>query len=324
MPLHAEPEKDRPRFTITEENDSMIAATDRHYSQGIKLSMLSTQITPGGFWDKPYDWFPVFEEGANRTRKYNWTILGQSIFTPSNPRLATPDPNDRPYGAWLYTGVGLLQETRHESHDTLENLEILGGIVGPEAFGAQTQNDFHQFLGVSEFRGWTDQLRDEPGFMITYERKWRFGKEISDSGLGVDIIPEAGVTLGNVMTYGQASVLARFGQNLETDYGPNRVRPAVSGNGWFNGERLKSPFGWYVFAGVQGRAVGHNIFLDGNTYADSPSINKNNFVADFTGGVALFWKDDVRMDFSFTQRTKEFETQEKDDSFGAVNLTVAF
>jgi len=44
---------------------------------------------------------------------------------------------------------------------------------------------------------------------------------------------------------------------------------------------LNGDFGWYVFLGTQGRAVGHNIFLDGNSVRESASVEKKPLVADF-------------------------------------------
>ena len=57
--------------------------------------------------------------------------------------------------------------------------------------------------------------------------EWRSG------GLGVDLIPNAGVSLGNVLTQASAGLTLRFGQDLANDYGPPRVRPAMAGAGFF-------------------------------------------------------------------------------------------
>ena len=60
--------------------------------------------------------------------------------------------------------------------------------------------------------------------MLSYERKWRFDRPLTDS-VSVNFIPEVGATFGNVYTYGQVGALLRIGQNLEADYGPARIRP---------------------------------------------------------------------------------------------------
>ena len=150
------------RITIMEENDRISSSGDKHYTQGMRASFLSEPVTSTGWWDQPYGWLsaglPIFD-GESRKRKYEWTIIGQSLFTPANIETDTPSIKDRPYAAWLYTGISLLQETNQESHETLENAELQLGVVGAAALGALTQNDFHQFIGVSPALGWKNQIR---------------------------------------------------------------------------------------------------------------------------------------------------------------------
>ena len=85
---------------------------------------------------------------------------------------------------------------------------------------------------------------------------------IEDPKLEVDFIPRIGAALGNVAIYADVGGTARIGKNLRDDFGPPRPRPALPGSEAFIGD---GSFGWYLFAGVDGQAVGRNIFLDGNT-----------------------------------------------------------
>jgi lipid A 3-O-deacylase len=316
------------RITVTEENDSLFSRDDRHYTQGIRFSYLSSRVTPGENWEWPFRQFsqflPVFETDGPAVRKYDWTVLGQSMFTPTNIAVTTPSPSDRPYAGWLYTGVGLLQETALPKHHRLENLELLLGIVGPGSLAAETQNDWHQFIGAGPARGWSHQLKNEPGLVLSYERKWRFQQPL-DHGLTVDAIPEAGISGGNVLTYGQVSGLLRFGSNLGADYGPTHIRPSLSGTGWFNKEQLEGDWGWYFFAGAQGRAVARNIFLDGNSFASSPRVDKKPLVGDLMIGASVFWSDMAKLDLTFTKRSKEFYSQSGHaDLFSGVNASLRF
>jgi len=312
------------RLTVMEENDKFGSHDDRHYTQGIRLSYLSRAVTPDNSWDQPFGWLndnlPIFD-GSDRKRKYEWTVVGQSIFTPTHTEQVTPSPKDRPYVAWLYTGAGLLQETKQESHHTLEDVELLVGVVGPPALGDLTQNDFHQFIGVNTALGWHHQINTEPGLVLSYERKWRFQQPLFGN-FAVDAIPELGASVGNIMTYGQAGGMVRIGQNLAADYGPDRIRPSLSGTSWFDANQLNGDLGWYLFLGTQGRAIGRNIFLDGNSFATSPHVSKKTLVADFMGGASLFWSSALRIDFTVTQRTKEFYSQQgHPNRFGGINLT---
>jgi hypothetical protein len=314
------------RVVLMEENDYFASHDDRHYTQGFRGSYLSGPVTPDGTWDQPYGFFndnlPVFG-GSDRKRKYEWTVLGQSIFTPTNTLAVTPSGKDRPYAAWLYTGAGLLQDTNHGDYHTLENAELLAGVAGPAALGGVTQNDFHQFVGDTGALGWNNQLRNEPGLILTYEKKWRFQQPLFGN-FAIDAIPEFGASAGNILTYGEVGGMVRLGQNLAADYGPDRIRPSLSGTGWFDADRLDGDFGWYVFAGSQGRAVGRNIFLQGNSFASSAGVDEKPLVADFIGGASLFWSESARIDFTVTQRTKEFYGQQgHPDRFGGVDLAFA-
>ena len=256
---------------------------------------------------------PVFEPGGTRRTAI---FLGQSIFTPKNLSVVPPDPHDRPYAGWLYVGVSLLQETGR----MLENAELDFGIVGPGALGKQVQNDFHQFIGIPEARGWSSQLQHEFGAILSYERLWRL-LLAGDHGFGVDIVPQLGASVGNILTYGAAGALLRIGKGLGADHGPVRIRPALSGTDYFDADRLDEGKGYYFFVGTQGRVVGRNIFLDGNSYRTSRSVSKKNVVGDAQAGFSVLWSKSLRFDISIALRTEEFHGQHTPDDICTATLT---
>ncbi|HUB98022.1 MAG TPA: lipid A-modifier LpxR family protein, partial [Stellaceae bacterium] len=134
---------DVPRWSILEENDSLYFNSDKHYTQGLRISRLGPDLQADSGWTGWYDFFghvpTLFAPDGTTTRRV--AILGgQSLFTPKNLTLTDPSAHDRPYGGWLYGGISLLQEHNRSS---LENLEIDAGVVGPIALGEQTQNTFH-------------------------------------------------------------------------------------------------------------------------------------------------------------------------------------
>ena len=202
----------------------------------------------------------------------------------------------------------------------LENLELDAGIVGPGSLAKQVQNDFHQFIGIARAQGWSNQLQNEPGIMLSYERLWRLPLA-GDPNNGIDVVPQLGVTAGNIMAYGDVGGLLRIGKGLQADYGPIRVRPALSGTDYFDATALDGEVGLYFFAGVQGRAVGRNIFLDGNTFRHSLSVPKKNFVADLQAGFSLVWSTSFRFDVSVVRRTEEFRGQRTPDEICTVAAT---
>ena len=84
-----------------------------------------------------------------------------------------------------------------------------------------------------------------------------------------------------------------------------------------------SPLGFHVFARADGRALAHNIFLDGNTFGDSPSVGHNVFVADLSTGFVLNWHN-TKMSYAVVYRTREFNAQIAPQLFGTVSLNVTF
>lgn len=311
----AAPMTDASRFTFVFENDALAPArTDQWYTQGILASHLSGPVEASGF-----DWlFPAMlaDPAAPHTRKIE-KLIGQSIFTPANTQISPPDPADRPYAGWLYVGAGLYQET---NRNQLDHFELLAGVVGPAALGSEMQGAIHGLLGQSNSAGWAYQLGNEPGVVLSWDHRWRMEKP-AGGGLGFDAIPEVGVSVGNVFTYAEAGMMVRFGQNLGADYGPARVRPALSGTTWFDAGQLDGPYGWYVFAGAQGRAVARDVFLDGSTFASSPRVTKNPLVGDLSAGLSVFWSDAAKLDFAVTWRSPEFVGGGA-SQFGGLNLTV--
>jgi len=82
-------------------------------------------------------------------------------------------------------------------------------------------------------------------------------------------------------------------------------------------------FGWYVFAGVDGRAIGRNVFLDGNTFERSRSVAKLPLVGDVQFGAAISFRH-MRVAFTHVFRTKEYRSQPGVDQFGAVSVSFRF
>ena len=58
-----------------------------------------------------------------------------------------------------------------------------------------------------------------------------------------------------------------------------RIEPSLPGSDFFE---PTGGFSAYVFAGVDGRAIARNLFLDGNTFEGSRSVNKMNLVGDLS------------------------------------------
>jgi hypothetical protein len=300
-------------LSVVLEND-VFSGIDRHYTNGLMLNWVPGRDASTPEWVimlvRLMPWFP--ETGEIR----HGYSFGQSIFTPSDLSVANPPLRDRPYAGWLFGTIGLGVESGRK----LDQFGMTFGMVGPSSLAEQTQKFLHRVLPANEPKGWDTQLGNEPGIVATYQRSWRGVATSILSGARLDFTPHLGAALGNVFTYGNAGGTMRFGNRLPNDYGPPRIQPGLTGFGDFS---PVSGFGWYVFAGIEGRAVARNIFLEGNTFRDSRSVDKKHLVGDLQLGFVLDWSD-LRLSYIHVLRTREFHAQESKDDFGSLCLSVKF
>ena len=298
-------------ITFSLENDSLGSGNDSDYTNGTRLTYFDAQAPIPEFIHGIAGKIPTFE--INQTTSVFYT-LGQNLYTPSDITIRAAVPTERPWAAWLYMSAGLATVT--DNH--IDEVELTAGVIGPAAAGEPVQRVVHEILGVSTPKGWGNQLYNEPGLMVSWNRRWpeTFSADLGPFHGAVE--PSAGVTVGNIYTYANTGLnLTLSPNNRGIQDSPPRVRPSSPGTGFF--ATPDDGFNWYLFAGVDGRAVARNIFLDGNTFRDSASIDKEYFVADINTGLALTW-DDVRVSYTMTYRTPEYKDQPEDTLFGGVSI----
>ena len=292
--------------------------SDRNYTSGLQASWRS----PNAELPRPLAWLDNRLDRWLGPGDVRWGFsFGQTIFTPRDTRRRDPDPTDRPYSANLFGAVSLSRA----SERALTVLEFQGGMVGPSAFGRQVQNGFHRLIGVDRSYGWNAQLRDEPVFNLVAERKWRVPLGTL-AGVEFETMPSVTLSVGNGNIYGALGGIVRMGRGLQVDFGPARIRPALSGSSYFQPEanRSGSEWGWYVFAGLEGRGVARDIALDGNSFVDSRRVSSRPLVVDAQAGAAVF-RGSYRLAYTHVVRSEEFLGQRGGVSqFGSLNLAVRF
>lgn len=312
-------------FTIYTENDKYFAGTDQAYTNGLKLSYLSADLS--SFTDDSVP-APVRAVARglgrlvpeNRAYKLGFS-LGQNIYTPDDTATTAYQPDDRPYAGWLYGGVAFHVIDAGRDAPTLDVFELNLGVVGPSALGREFQNGFHDIIDVAHAEGWDNQIDDEPGVNLIYERRWRFSTAEARHGWGADFIPHAGASLGNVFTYANAGAELRAGWRLPADFGSNLIRPSGDSN---SDAKHRPGFGVFLFGAVDGRAVARDITLDGNSFSgEGSSIDKRPLVADLYAGIGIattHWQ----LRYAQAYRTKEFYGQEDRQVFGSISVTYLY
>jgi len=302
------------------END-LFTGTDSNYTNGVKISLISPDLLSFVESGKLPDWsleyiyrLPFINDPNPALKRKVEFSLGQNMYSPADISRSDLIIDDRPYAGWTYFATAF----HTKSSGRMDTIELQLGMVGPESFADETQTAVHDLRDLQRPNGWEHQLKNEPGLAAIYERKWRLAPFFSRDTFAIGAVTHLGCSLGNVATYANTGFETRLGWNLPADFGVSLIRPA--GNTSFSACQQQ---GGYFFAGVNGRAVLRDIFLDGNTFADSHSIGKKPFVADLAGGAAFYFKQ-VKLTWTQVLRTKEFDGQPDNHSFGSLTLSFFF
>lgn len=298
-------------LTLAVENDLFGAGTDSHYTHGTEVTYVSDTYQPRWLLNLASG-LPFYETSAET--RLVWS-LGQQIYTPADITQKLPQPDDRPYAGWLYTSLGLVTDNRARAH-YVDKLEIVAGLVGPDSGAERMQKNIHKLTDSEQPKGWDNQLDNEATIDVQYQREWML--PLIDNNL--DIVPRVAATLGTARRDAGAGFSLRLGSGLGSDFGPPLIRPAAAGMQYF---KPRQPFYWYVFAGAHGRYVQHNIFLDGNSDDDGPSVDKKSWVGEVQAGLVLGWEN-WRATLTEIARTREFEGQENTDEYGAIAISYRF
>ena len=326
-PLDAGPQT----YSVVFEND-LFGDSDAQYTNGVKLSWMSPNLKALDGAPDVHRWLAHAIHGLNaferavvgdsdRAFNIGFTI-GQLMFTPNDTQAVRLVKDDRPYAGWLFGGLSLVSKNDRVA----DTFDVQFGMVGPASLAEDAQELIHDLRGFDTPCGWQNQLSNEPAFLLYYERRWRLFDGRLYRQLGYDFIAHAGAAGGTVAVYGAGGGELRAGWNLPRDFGTALIRPGgdanapvtVSGAGGHG-----RGFGAYGFAAFGGRVVGRNIFLDGNTFEDSHSVDKKHAVGDLILGASVVL-DGVKLSYAQVFRTREFDGQERRHNFGSVSLSVSF
>jgi hypothetical protein len=299
----------RSAFSIRFENDCF-ANTDENYTNGMSMALTRTgKGLLGGVWN-------LFGEVAgNRFATYELTQL---MFTPSNLKRSDPDPADRPYAGLLYLGL----TTHLERDNSLHSLKLIAGVAGPASFADDAQSVSHAILHSTHAQGWDHQIKNEPVINLDYEYRYKYALAPRDAAFGIELIPMGGAYLGNYLIQAETDVQFRIGYHLPDDFGTTVLR----GSGYLpppQDDKSHHAWGIYAFAGGGASLVARNLTLDGNSFADSRSVDKRIFLPTAEFGASL-WTNWFQTTFSYVMSGKEFYGQPRREDYGSVLLSCLF
>ncbi len=299
-------------WTLQEENAKVSAAglTDHFYTNGIDAAWMS----PAGDVPVPLAELERTVWGGGDMR-YGFGV-SQQIYTPADTGRFVPDPRDRPYAGVLTANLTLLRDTA----DTRDTFTINAGLVGPDALAELVQNGAHNLIRHPDVRGWNGQIANTPVIEALTDHIWRVPVGVVGA-MEADVLPAISVAAGDLRDYVQAGMTVRIGQGLDADFGVPRIRPGLSGGDAFTPVRAVS---WYVFAGVDGQAVGYDLLLQTAPFRSGPHVSPVWDIGEGQVGVAAII-DGMRLTLAYVAQTQEFHGQSGGlHQFGSFSLSVRF
>lgn len=335
LPLVSLPADERRSVEVHWDNDSFLEPfggkyTDRHYTQGLTFRYWHyDDEDSGGFLWSSLLMNSLCKLGMNIEATRGGISLGQEIYTPEDIAYGPPrfgigyswdafelQTDDRPYAGYLYLEPqwerrGSTSLFGFSSVATRDRMSIALGVVGPASGAEETQRRWHELFNGVEPVGWRHQLNNEFAFTLHGERSWLFSLSSNKSPLSFDLMPTVGCDLGNVSTRLSGGIEARLGLGHIHEFSLPSLGAESNG------------FGCYLFASAEGWAVARNIFLDGNTFSDSHSVDKENWVSEVSLGVGLMTPI-AEGRLAWVQRSNEFEGQEDANSYLAIEAKILF
>lgn len=304
-------------ISVSYENDLIGSGSDENYTSGVQINYFNVDRKPPAILNTLADSWMGFGIGETTATSY---AIGQKIYTPKDIRNPNRQPKDRPWAGWLYGSVAL----SNVSKEHVDSFGITLGVVGPPSLAETTQKFIHDNITDSpEPMGWDYQLHTEPGVILSWERRWPVILAAQVGGFRLQGEPNVSFVVGNINTFAGFGGTLTFGPNQrQVQDTPPRIPPAMSGTGYFDTPASRD-YDWYLFTGINGRAVARDIFLDGNSFRDSESVDKKNFVADANAGLAITYGQ-TRFSYTLVYRTKEFDGQEDPSIFGSFSVTRRF
>jgi lipid A 3-O-deacylase len=169
----------RSTLSVIFEND-LFYHTDRDYTNGVEVTWTppepGAEFLPGALRASLSGILDLGDARASYS-------LGQMMFTPEHTALAVPPAGERPYAGFLYGALALSNSDAAGQ----SQLRLQLGMVGPASLAADSQQLIHGVRDIDFPRGWSTQLRDEPGLVLTYQKSRTLGAFAISDGVAMDI-----------------------------------------------------------------------------------------------------------------------------------------
>jgi lipid A 3-O-deacylase len=319
--VHADAVNDKRTYTSLSFENDVFFKDDGLYSNGLFLTWGYNHVDALNAENLPY-WVASLAQqthlvsAANKQYSISYGF-GQALQTAIDLSVETLIKEDAPYVGLLAWEVNLLAY----DHFVSDEVGLILGAVGPMAGGEFVQSFVHDLTGGKQPQGWDNQINNEFIFRVQARRTWRlyqtdFGSDLFNTQF--DFLTGIDGGLGNLRSDVATGMGFRFGQQLDKNFGSATVFPVQKFN------RMNySPYGWYFFVNVSARYVANDIFINGNTFHDSHSVELiHTQVAFSTGIMANIY--DFSILYTLLRISDEYEGQAEASRFGSLAITYHF
>ncbi len=248
------------------ENDSFFEE-DGLYSNGLLLSWgyddvaaLDKQSLPGWLAYLAQKSYLSSAQYQGYAITYSFAHLLQTAI---DIKLAELVREDAPY-------VGMLawrgQLSAYDAF-TLDRASLTLGVVGPVAAAEPLQKLAHYVISANHPQGWNNQIGNEAVLQLQAERSWRVYKK-KFKHTEMDLLTAANAGIGNLRSDMGVAVGLRWGMDLQSSFSSASAFPMQKLN-----YAHHSSDGWYLFTNMSAFYVLNDIFIDGNSFQESHSVD---------------------------------------------------
>lgn len=230
--------------------------------------------------------------------------LFQWMYTPTDITIKENQPDDRPYAGWL----GVEYVDFQKSRNNLRGTGVQVGVIGPLAFGEQTQTIAHKIFNGRDPKGWDNQIDNK--FSLNFV--WLY-RQVLFRSPNQDIIFNSHNVLGNTLVQSGLSINHRTGRNIPRDFGTFQHEPILH-------SVQPNDYRLYLNTTLSARYVHDNFTITGHP---DNNIELENFVYTFAIG-PTFERGNWKIEYLHNFRTREFDTDNNIHIFGSINIIRRF